>query len=236
MPEGLLPTITLSLAVGVRRMAARRALVKRLTAVETLGSTDVICTDKTGTLTEGRMSVQARSGSAGTSSTITAAMPPSAPTLFAALLRTAVRCNNARSSATADGWRRGGDPSESALLWPRAQLGEDVGGASASARPRRKRVFHFDPHLKRMTTLDEEPGGELWYHAKGAPLELLDAVHGDPRAAGGDRPLDDEPTAAEVRAAFERYARRGLRVLGFAQRTVARSSPDGDARAARVAS
>ena len=58
VPEGLLPTITLSLAGGVRRMAARRALVKRLTAVETLGSTDVICTDKTGTLTEGRMSVR----------------------------------------------------------------------------------------------------------------------------------------------------------------------------------
>ena len=55
VPEGLLPTITLALAVGVRRMARRRALVKRLTAVETLGSTDVICTDKTGTLTEGRM-------------------------------------------------------------------------------------------------------------------------------------------------------------------------------------
>jgi P-type E1-E2 ATPase len=58
VPEGLLPTITLSLAGGVRRMAARRALVKRLTAVETLGSTDVICTDKTGTLTEGSMSVR----------------------------------------------------------------------------------------------------------------------------------------------------------------------------------
>ena len=59
VPEGLLPTITLSLAGGVPRMAARRALVKRLTAVETLGSTDVICTDKTGTLTEGSISAQA---------------------------------------------------------------------------------------------------------------------------------------------------------------------------------
>jgi magnesium-transporting ATPase (P-type) len=55
VPEALLPTITLALAVGVRRMTRRRALLKRLTAVETLGSTDVICTDKTGTLTEGRM-------------------------------------------------------------------------------------------------------------------------------------------------------------------------------------
>ena len=59
VPEGLLPTITLALAVGVRRMARRKALVKRLTAVEALGSTDVICTDKTGTLTEGRMAAEA---------------------------------------------------------------------------------------------------------------------------------------------------------------------------------
>jgi magnesium-transporting ATPase (P-type) len=58
VPEGLLPTITLALAVGARRMARRRALIKRLASVETLGSTDVICTDKTGTLTEGRMSVR----------------------------------------------------------------------------------------------------------------------------------------------------------------------------------
>ena len=55
MPEGLLPTITLALAVGVRELAGRGAVVKRLSAVETLGSTDVICTDKTGTLTENRM-------------------------------------------------------------------------------------------------------------------------------------------------------------------------------------
>src|SRR4029079_13786719 len=58
VPEGLLPIITLALAVGVRRMARRKALLKRLTAVETLGCTDVICTDKTGTLTEGRMAVR----------------------------------------------------------------------------------------------------------------------------------------------------------------------------------
>jgi magnesium-transporting ATPase (P-type) len=95
VPEGLLPTITLSLAGGVRRMAARRALVKRLTAVETLGSTDVICTDKTGTLTEGSMSVR-HLWCAGAELEVASAIEGPVPDLFGAVLRTAVCCNNAR--------------------------------------------------------------------------------------------------------------------------------------------
>ena len=175
VPEGLLPTITLSLAGGVRRMAARRALVKRLTAVETLGSTDVICTDKTGTLTEGSMSVRLLWAGRRRARGRGAAATPRPCRCSRRLLRTAVRCNNARLERDGDGWSRSGDPTESALLL--------AGGAarlrrarppSASGRRRRKRVFHFDPHLKRMTTLDEEPDGALWYHAKGAPLELLE--------------------------------------------------------------
>jgi magnesium-transporting ATPase (P-type) len=96
VPEGLLPTITLALAVGARRMARRRALIKRLASVETLGSTDVICTDKTGTLTEGRMSArrwwteageQAPDGGHGDG--LAGAEP------WSGLLQTAVRCSNA---------------------------------------------------------------------------------------------------------------------------------------------
>jgi magnesium-transporting ATPase (P-type)/GNAT superfamily N-acetyltransferase len=217
VPEGLLPTITLSLAGGVRRMAARRALVKRLTAVETLGSTDVICTDKTGTLTEGSMSVQLL-WCAGSELPLTAA-DGHAPELFAALLRTAVRCNNARIERQEGRWVRSGDPTESALLLAAAQLGVDIDTAERERDQRRKLVFHFDPHLKRMTTLDEEPGRQLWYHAKGAPLELLDRCSAV-RISDGDRPLT-ESDRIEVRTAFERYAARGLRVLGFAQRHVA---------------
>ena len=93
VPEGLLPTITLALAVGVRRMAKRRALVKRLTAVETLGSTDVICTDKTGTLTEGRMTATSL-WQDGTTGEIGDAAP-AATDAVAELLLTAVHCNNA---------------------------------------------------------------------------------------------------------------------------------------------
>ena len=218
VPEGLLPTITLSLAGGVRRMAARRALVKRLTAVETLGSTDVICTDKTGTLTEGSMSVTAL-WIAGAEVVPAAGCAP-APDRFAALLRTAIRCNNAHIDHS-DGGRlvRTGDPSESALLVAAEQLGVDVAASQRERERRRRRIFHFDPHLKRMTTLDAEPDGTLWYHAKGAPLELLDrcgAIYG----RDGEHPLTDADRDA-VHEAFRSYAARGLRVLGFAQRRVA---------------
>jgi calcium-translocating P-type ATPase len=217
VPEGLLPTITLALAVGVRRMARRRALVKRLTAVETLGSTDVICTDKTGTLTEGRMSVHAlwsdgdemRPGGVDGPGSVDGEP-------FSALLRTATRCNNASAQREADGWRRGGDPSESALLVAAAELGEDLESAQAERGARRRALFHFDPRLKRMTTLDEEPGGGLWLHTKGAPLELLERCD-HIRGRSGDRPLA-EPDRAAVTKAFERYAGLGMRVLGFAER------------------
>jgi calcium-translocating P-type ATPase len=219
VPEGLLPTITLSLAGGVRRMAARRALVKRLTAVETLGSTDVICTDKTGTLTEGSMSVKLL-WCAGTELTLQVDAGPPAPELFGPLLRTAVRSNNAHLERNGERWVRTGDPTESALLLAAVRLGVDVETAQRERAERRKLVFHFDPHLKRMTTLDEEPGGQLWYHAKGAPLELLDRCVAI-RTLGGDRPLTDSDRA-EVRTTFERYADQGLRVLAFAQRHVAR--------------
>jgi calcium-translocating P-type ATPase len=218
VPEGLLPTITLALAVGVRRMARRRALVKRLTAVETLGSTDVICTDKTGTLTEGRMSVHALWAEGEELLPGRNAAPEAGREPFSALLRTALRCNNAAAHREADGWRRAGDPGESALLVAAAELGEDVESAQADRDSVRHGLFHFDPRLKRMTTLDREPDGRLWYHAKGAPLELLERC-GAIRGRGGDRPLVGGDREA-VEAAFERYAGRGMRVLGFAERQV----------------
>ena len=217
VPEGLLPTITLALAVGVRRMARRRALLKRLTAVETLGSTNVICTDKTGTLTEGRM-VLSRFWSDGEE-----LVPgrddkvPGEP--FAGLLRTAVRCSNAGLQRTSDGFERTGDPSESALLAAAARLGEDVERAQKERQDRRRRLYHFDARVKRMTTADEEPDGSLWYHVKGAPLELLGRCAAKRAPDGGDRALTDEDRE-KVRLAFERYAGEGLRVLGFAERKV----------------
>ena len=144
VPEGLLPTITLALAVGVRRMAKRRALVKRLTAVETLGSTDVICTDKTGTLTEGRMTARCLWADGAEQDLSGASLQPVAHREpFSGVLRTAVRCNNAAIERVNGDWRRTGDPSESALLVAAAQLGEDVEGLMADKQRARHHAYQI---------------------------------------------------------------------------------------------
>jgi len=219
VPEGLLPTITLALAVGVRRMARRRALLKRLTAVETLGSTDIVCTDKTGTLTEGRMTARLL-WCDGVEIDLAHPRPNSngAHEPFPSLVRSAVRCNNATLARHDGEWRRAGDPSESALLLAAAQLGDDVKRMLAEREQRRVHAYSFDPRLKRMTTLDREDEHQLWLHAKGAPLELL-ALCSQVRGSTGERPLSDADRDA-IQAAFERYAARGLRVLAFAERNV----------------
>ena len=228
VPEGLLPTITLSLAGGVRRMARKQALVKRLTAVETLGSTDVICTDKTGTLTQGRMATR-RLWVDGEELVLPESGPASAVDLrFAPIARAAVRCTNASILDDAGERRLTGDPTEVALLVAAEQVGEDLAAAQLARGPGRRAVYAFDPHLKRMTTLDEE-GDELVYHAKGAPLELLGRCT---RVAGesGARALADADRAA-ITAAFDRFASSGLRVMGFAERHAApgESAADRDA-------
>jgi magnesium-transporting ATPase (P-type) len=125
-------------------MAKRRALVKRLTAVETLGSTDVICTDKTGTLTEGRMSVRLLRGD-GVQLRVDGSPTVDGREPFSGILRTSVRCNNATITREGDGWQRTGDPTESAPLIAAATLGEDVESRTEERDGRRRRVHHFDP-------------------------------------------------------------------------------------------
>lgn len=221
VPEGLLPTITLALAVGVRRMARRRALVKRLTAVEALGSTDVICTDKTGTLTEGRMAVESLWTLDGELA-IAGGVPGERLAPFEGLLRVAELCATADVSRDGDGWSASGDPGEAALLIAAGRLGRDLGVARA-AREHRLALHAFDPRRKRMTTVDDEPDG-AWVHVKGAPQELLERCS-RARVGGRDAPVDDG-VRARVRAAIEEHASGGLRVLGFA----ARSARGGDLR------
>ncbi|MGW5668863.1 cation-translocating P-type ATPase [Micromonospora sp. NPDC003776] len=202
VPEGLLPTITLALAVGVRGLARVGAVVKRLSAVETLGSTDVICTDKTGTLTENRMRVVAvRAGDALRDPAPGPGEHPD-PALCALAVAVAA-CNNAGPDA--------GDPTEVAPL----RLAADL-GVTDPGHPGRRAQFPFDPRLRLMSTADERDG-RLWLHAKGAPEEVLGRCTRTLGADGGERPLD-EAYRKELAAAVTAQADQGRRVLGVARR------------------
>ncbi|HEU5360074.1 MAG TPA: cation-transporting P-type ATPase, partial [Candidatus Deferrimicrobiaceae bacterium] len=217
VPEGLLPTVTLALAMGSQRMAGRKALVKSLMAVETLGSVTVICTDKTGTLTQNAMALEkiwlAQGGIRAVSEA--AAKPESSAEAPAEsmLLTIASLCTN----ATFDGVAYRGDPTEAALL--RAAR-ERIGAIAAEKHTE----FPFDADRKRMSTV-HRIGNELLVLTKGAPetvLPLCSAVLAGERP----KPLDREAREA-VGAAYDAMADDGLRVLAFAFRRIdARSGAD----------
>jgi calcium-translocating P-type ATPase len=215
VPEGLLPTITLALAVGARSLAQRRALVKRLSAVETLGSTTVICTDKTGTLTENRMRATGVWTPAGTVSWDAAPQavehPGSALRRIAAAL---AACTNADLGPDGTVTGGSGDPTELALLEAAARLGADPSRDVREAA--RERQFHFDPGLKLMSTLDRTPRGPA-VHVKGAPDVLLDRCTTSLGPDGEERPFD-APARRTVLERVEAAARAGLRVLAVADR------------------
>ena len=217
VPEGLLPTITLALAVGVRVLARSGALVKRLSAIETLGSTSVICTDKTGTITQNRMRVVAFWTDAGELERGPGAhISAAAGSPLALLGRAVAACNTGELDDPPVG-----DPTELALLDVARELGEDV---DPRARERtRRRLFHFDPELRMMSTADELEGA-IWLHTKGAPEEVLVRSSRLVRAGGEVAELDDETRAAIERRA-KLYGEKGLRLLGVARRRLVDGVP-----------
>ena len=211
VPEGLLPTITLALATGVRVLSRRGALVKRLSAVETLGSATVICTDKTGTLTQNRMRLVDvwTPGGAVQIDPLTS-RPLTAPSRqVRELLRAAALCSNAELSGDEVGV---GDATEVALLLAAAAAGA---APPAAERARwRRHQFRFDPALRLMSTVDESRRG-LVLHTKGAPEAVL------PRCDGLDGNARDR-----VDDVVSEYAARGLRVLAVARRELPDGVPD----------
>jgi calcium-translocating P-type ATPase len=221
VPEGLLPTITLSLALGVGLLARRGALVKRLSAVETLGSASVICTDKTGTLTENRMSVMRvwSAGSPEASADPGGAIPPAA--LAVPLAAAVAACNNADLGG--DGVAPSGDPTELALLRLAAGAGIDVDRGVRDAR--RLRAFAFDSVLKRMSTVDHDGAGDArTVHTKGAPETVVPVCDRIADGRGGSRAMGGEDRT-RIATCVERWAAEGLRVLAVASRRLEAGAP-----------
>ena len=220
VPEGLLPTITLALAVAVRELARKGALVKRLSAVETLGSTSVICTDKTGTLTENRMRAVLTWTAAGEQAGQGPAQEALPDPIREHLARTLAQCNTAELDPEQPG-RGTGDPTDVALLDAARLMGADVEPRRRAER--RRQMFHFDPQLRLMTTVDAQPGGSM-VHTKGAPEDVLARCVSFMAADGSVQPLDS-PLPEKITEAIGRYAARGLRLIAAAERSIGAEAP-----------
>ncbi len=226
IPEGLPAILTITLAIGVARMARRNAIVRRLPAVETLGSVSVICSDKTGTLTRNEMMVAAvvtadlACGVTGTgyepSGTFSRGgveIEPLEYPALAALARAALLCNDARLRNVAGEWRVDGDPMEGALVSFALKAGYDIDRLRREL-PRDDEI-PFDAAHRFMATLHHSHDGDWFALIKGAPERVLDMCETQ-LSAGGPAPLDRQLWLE----AIESLAHEGQRVLAFATRTM----------------
>ncbi|RIL03542.1 MAG: cation-translocating P-type ATPase [Proteobacteria bacterium] len=229
VPEGLPAVVTVALALGVERMARRNALVRRLPSVETLGSTQVICTDKTGTLTVGQMTVR-RLLMADAVFRVTGEGYGVAGQIFGDderhaqqqprdLLWAAAACNDAEIAPQGESFRSAGDSTEVALLVAAAKLGIRREGIEAGEP--RIRTLPFDSDRKRMSVVRFRVGEPVAY-VKGAPEGVLERCS-HVRTSRGVVSLDAE-TRARLDQAIAQFAAEALRVLAIAERTISDDS------------
>ena len=237
IPEGLPAILTITLAIGVQRMAARHAVIRRLPAVETLGSVTVICSDKTGTLTRNEMTVQAlvcagaeiavegagyapQGGFRLQGQVLHAASLPSRQRAAWALLRVAALCNDAALHERDGQWQLGGDPTEGALLTLAMKAG--ISPAVIALEQPRQEVIPFESEHRYMATLHPGEDGTPLALVKGAPERLLAMCSTQMAADGSVQPLEE----AFWLAAIEAQARAGRRVLALAQRALPAGQAD----------
>ena len=209
VPEGLPAVVTIALAIGVRRMARRNVLIRRLAAVETLGSTTVVCVDKTGTLTTGIMRAELVATLDETVTLDRAFADPASPAAQA--LRAAAGCSTATLVEGPGGRAVSGDPMEGALLL----AAERCAVAAPADRP--NRVMPFDAKRKRMSVVRGRPGASSVY-VKGAPETVLPlCTH---VLVGGVRVGTDAAWLTRVERLNLELAARGLRILATASRAL----------------
>ncbi|MFJ2298426.1 cation-translocating P-type ATPase [Oerskovia paurometabola] len=224
VPEGLPALVTITLALGVQQMARRRAITRRLPAVETLGSVTTICSDKTGTLTKNEMTARTVR-TAGHEYAVTgigyapdgevslggAPAPLAEHPDLRRLAEVMMLCNDARivhePTGEGDGWRLVGEPTEGALRTLGLKAGLDPAGW------RRVALVPFESENKYMATLSEDPDGGLHVLVKGAPDRVLDRCSTQTGPDGRPEPLDHDFWSAQI----DEIGAQGLRVLAAAR-------------------
>ncbi|MBI3802007.1 MAG: cation-transporting P-type ATPase [Deltaproteobacteria bacterium] len=223
VPEGLLPTLTLALVLATQRMAKRKVLIRHLPSVETLGSTTVICTDKTGTLTQNRMTVRQLFLSETFVCPLTDGQQRTLGAHYQPFFRAARLCHDLRENNHQGQTTFLGDPMEIALV----EMAQQV--LPENEAPHLVDEIPFDASRMRLTTIYDMPEGPTLY-SKGAPEALVPLCTGM-LVDGTVRPFDHDERQ-KVFKAQEAMAAQGLRVLAFAYRTLPsqwdRTSPEQD--------
>jgi magnesium-transporting ATPase (P-type) len=223
IPEGLPAIMTITLAIGVTRMAHRHAIIRRLPAVETLGAVSVICTDKTGTLTRNEMTVQTVIGADPVFDVSGSGYAPdggfsqggkpvdAAHPLLQAVAIAALLCNDAELHQTDAGWQLAGDPTEGALLTLAMKAGLDP--QQLRGNWARTDVIPFESEHRFMATLNHDHDGHGFIYLKGAPERVL-ALCSNQRGTAHDAALD----AATWQPRMDAAAAQGMRLLALATR------------------